>query len=198
MMDLIEADIRAIVQQYGDKNKNIALIITAFVILAAVWNSVFSEILGTKEIVFMEYSRKKRLLSGICQGFWFLNLFLFVYYFCYLIELTLLTREAGSRTDIDLHFLGTWHPDLQSQCFMVENLLLFLPFGILIVFLCLELKLWKVLLLSFLLSLTIEITQLITGRGFFQVDDIWLNTLGGFLGSILGNIFRKLRKNLLE
>lgn len=197
-MDLIQADIRAIIQQYGDKNENIAFIITAVAILIAVWHSVFLGFFRTEEIDFIKYSKRKQLLLGIRRSFWFICLFLFVYYFCYLIELTLLTREAGSRTDINLCFLGTWHPDLRSQCFMVENILLFFPFGILIVFLCSRLKLWKVLLLSFLLSLTIEITQFITERGFFQIDDIWLNTLGGFLGGILGDALKKLGKNLLE
>lgn len=42
-----------------------------------------------------------------------------------------------------------------------------------------------VLFLSFLLSLGYEVTQLLTGMGIFDVDDLMLNTLGGMIGYVL-------------
>lgn len=43
----------------------------------------------------------------------------------------------------------------------------------------------NVFLSSLLLSLGYEVTQLLTGMGIFDVDDLMLNTLGGVIGYIL-------------
>ena len=42
-----------------------------------------------------------------------------------------------------------------------------------------------VVLASFLLSLTVEVTQYVTQMGYFQVDDLIINTLGTLLAVIL-------------
>ena len=41
---------------------------------------------------------------------------------------------------------------------------------------------------SFLTTASIEITQLMTGRGFFEVTDIVTNLMGGIMGGILACI----------
>lgn len=198
MAELIWHDLETIVQQYWNKNLYIALIAT-FVSMM-----IFLMVLVLKTTGYVKSGIFARLKQTLCCFAWFFGLFLFIYYGCYLLELTLFTREAGSRTDVNLQFLGTWHQDIYSQCFMVENVLLFLPFGCLFAALCPWVrKLWKILLCSFFLSLAIECTQLWTGRGFFQIDDLWLNTLGGVAGSIpclfLNTVKnRKLKKNALE
>lgn len=46
-------------------------------------------------------------------------------------------------------------------------------------------KLIKCTVLSFVLSLSIEVMQLITCRGTFQISDLVYNTLGGFIGSVI-------------
>lgn len=46
----------------------------------------------------------------------------------------------------------------------------------------------------FCLSLTIEITQLLTQRGHFQVDDILMNTIGAGVGALFG-LFRFRKSN---
>ncbi|WP_018931195.1 VanZ family protein [Gracilibacillus lacisalsi] len=45
--------------------------------------------------------------------------------------------------------------------------------------------------IPFFLSLTIEVIQLVTQLGVFDVDDLILNTLGGFLGFRLLTVFKK-------
>jgi glycopeptide antibiotics resistance protein len=66
---------------------------------------------------------------------------------------------------------------------VILNLLMLAPLGYLVplCFLRIESK-WKVLLTGFGLSLLIETLQLITHRGWFDVDDIFLNTLGAVIG----------------
>ena len=50
----------------------------------------------------------------------------------------------------------------------------------------------QILLLSFLFSLSVETVQLLTRLGCFDVDDLILNTLGGFLGYLVYRILRLL------
>lgn len=109
---------------------------------------------------------------------------LFGVYASYAISLTLSGREAGSRTG----YLGlipgtTIFANGRISVVSVENWLLFLPFGILLPII------WKYFrsalrtgILAFISSMTIEITQFVTGRGYFEVDDIILNTFGGICG----------------
>ena len=105
-------------------------------------------------------------------------------YLSYLVSLTLSGREAGSRTNkINLEIFGTWSADGSMSRHAMENILLFVPFGILV-----PLKhhffkkWWNLLLAAFISSLSIEMVQLITARGFFEIDDILLNTVGAMIG----------------
>ena len=44
----------------------------------------------------------------------------------------------------------------------------------------------KVALAGLFVSFAIEVAQLITTRGYFELDDIFHNTLGAFLGGLIG------------
>ena len=61
------------------------------------------------------------------------------------------------------------------------NLLMFMPYGFFISYFLKLDKKKHIMFFSLLVSLTIEITQLIIGR-VFDVDDILLNVIGGLLG----------------
>lgn len=69
---------------------------------------------------------------------------------------------------------------------LAGNVIGFLPFGALLPVLK-EKKtgFWKVTLLSFELSLFIEVSQLVLRAGSCDVDDVILNTLGGCMGFCL-------------
>lgn len=74
---------------------------------------------------------------------------------------------------------------------LLGNIVAFMPFGF-----CIPLigcttkpKLWKAFLASFGLSAAIEITQLLSRIGCCDVDDLFLNTLGGVLGYFLFKVF---------
>ena len=63
------------------------------------------------------------------------------------------------------------------------NILVFSPFGFLIpMFRTEETSWYNILIFTFLFSLCIELTQLISMVGVFDVDDLILNTLGGMVG----------------
>ena len=66
---------------------------------------------------------------------------------------------------------------------IVLNILLFVPFGYLLpLFRKRADRWWKVLLCGFAASLTIELLQLVTRYGMFDLDDLMHNTLGALLG----------------
>ena len=63
------------------------------------------------------------------------------------------------------------------------NILIFMPFGF-----------FMTLFYSFGLSLCVEVFQLLTKVGSFDVDDLLLNTIGGVLGYILFSICNTIRR----
>lgn len=66
---------------------------------------------------------------------------------------------------------------------LAGNVIAFLPYGMFLPLLTRRCRnFWYVLLLSFDFSLLVELIQLITKTGIFDVDDILLNTIGGAIG----------------
>lgn len=111
----------------------------------------------------------------------------FCVYMAVLAAITFLSRESGSRSGVlDLELFSTWGINDRNNAFVVENVLLFIPYGL---FYCWNASgRWKLLLCTLLgvfISLGIETMQLVTGRGYFQIDDIVTNTLGAFIGALL-------------
>ncbi len=79
---------------------------------------------------------------------------------------------------------------------IIGNVVGFMPFGFFLPLLSAkERRLLMVLLLTFELSLTVEVIQLFTGVGSFDVDDLMLNTLGGVLGYGCYHLFSNLSKS---
>lgn len=76
------------------------------------------------------------------------------------------------------------------------NIVLFVPMGYLLPFRLRQPKLWNVLAIGAAISLLIETVQLLTHLGWFDVDDIFLNTLGALLGyGLYKVVFRKPRND---
>lgn len=74
------------------------------------------------------------------------------------------------------------------------NILIFVPYGFFISMASTSRSFFQTLLYSFALSLGVEIFQLLTKVGSFDVDDLMLNTLGGVLGYILFLICNIIRR----
>ena len=68
---------------------------------------------------------------------------------------------------------------------LLGNILIFVPYGFFISMAAERRGFFKTLFFSFGLSLCVELVQLATKVGSFDVDDILLNTIGGILGYIL-------------
>ena len=78
---------------------------------------------------------------------------------------------------------------------VVGNMLMFIPYGFFISYILKENTPWSIIILSLFASFTIEITQYRIGR-VFDIDDIMLNLIGGFLGYILYFIILKIKDKL--
>ena len=78
---------------------------------------------------------------------------------------------------------------------VVGNMIMFIPFGFFTSYFLKLKKPYSILLLSLLISSTIETTQLLIGR-VFDVDDIILNVVGGVVGFAVYKLFSILKEHL--
>jgi len=90
------------------------------------------------------------------------------------------------------------YADLLGSVAVISNLFgniaIFMPFGFLVPILGRKKrKFWFTALASFELSLSVECIQLITKTGCFDVDDIFLNTIGGILGYLVYALMQRKR-----
>ena len=110
---------------------------------------------------------------------------------------TFFSREPGSRSGIDLGLFSTWGVTWQAHAYVIENVIMFLPLGILIPMSGRRhVRFREILFISAALSILIENVQLFTGRGFCQLDDVVMNVLGGCLGYVIYQLANWLfRKN---
>lgn len=78
---------------------------------------------------------------------------------------------------------------------VLGNMLMFLPYGFFVSYYLKNEKSWLTLILTLIASFAIELVQMVIGR-VFDIDDILLNLLGGYLGFLiyywLGKLYNKL------
>ena len=108
---------------------------------------------------------------------------LFLCYWLVLIQTAFFSRESGSRKQISLILFETWGHSVQAHAYFIENIIMFIPFGLLapMVFERMR-KVRFCVFIGFLCSCGIELSQLITQRGYCQLDDVVTNTVGMLVG----------------
>ena len=113
---------------------------------------------------------------------------LFAAYVLFILFETVIGRKPGvGRVEL-APFWSYSHPELRME--IILNYILFIPLGLLL-YLCFGDK-WglKVVLIGFMLSTLIEVTQLMFKIGLFEFDDIFGNTVGCLIGTLVGkNVF---------
>lgn len=106
-----------------------------------------------------------------------------VMYVAIMLVITYFSRESGSRIGMDLELFSTWGINQRNNAYVVENVLLFIPYGFILAWAdARQRNFLRNFLTGALTSLAIECMQLITERGYFQIDDILTNILGTVLG----------------
>ena len=100
--------------------------------------------------------------------------------------ITLLIRESSGKVFIQTEWLRGYrssNPNIYKD--NLYNLLLFVPIGVLVGLLSTKYKLFNSIFIGLFVSETIECSQLIWKLGSFDVDDLFFNSLGAFVGGLL-------------
>ena len=113
-----------------------------------------------------------------------------------MLMITYLSRESGGTAKLDLVLGASLTINERNDALVLENLLLFVPYGFCFCWWAKGKALFvKSILLGAVTSIAIEWMQLITGRGIFQLDDIVANTIGCMVGAfvylLLSKLFRR-------
>ncbi|MFQ9927690.1 MAG: VanZ family protein [Anaerobutyricum soehngenii] len=126
-------------------------------------------------LIYKIYKKEKARIHLSCV--------LLIIYVEILMQTAFFSRESGSRRQIDLDLFETWGYTAITHAYFIENIIMFIPFGILapIVFKQMR-KVGICGLTGFMFSCGIEISQLITQRGYCQLDDVVTNTVGMLAG----------------
>lgn len=128
---------------------------------------------------------------------WAIPYDLLILYVCFIVQITLINREPGSRGEINLKILNIFKEGLREEqiYFNLLNIVLFVPYGFFFGWTRRNNSFLSMILLaagvSYLGSFLIEITQLITKSGYFETMDFITNVLGGLLGAIAGWLVMK-------
>ncbi len=120
--------------------------------------------------------KRKPVFSTVC----------FYMYVVILLVITFFSRESGSGNGMDLKLFSTLGINERNNAYLVENILLFIPYGMVCTWhLKLRGKFLACTALGLFSSLFIEGLQYVTQRGVFQIDDILTNMLGSMVGYFL-------------
>ena len=81
----------------------------------------------------------------------------------------------------------------------VSNLVVFVPFGLLLGVNFKDTQLWRLIAATFVLSVVVETVQFILAIGITDVTDLIMNTLGGLCGLVLYRLVNKvMRTDVLD
>jgi len=140
--------------------------------------------------IFMKWIRccvgKKRKREKEC-----ISLYLWVAYLVVLARTVYFCRPSLSRNKVNMAVMGTWGTSLRSHVYVIENLMLFIPFGILLPLCFPKARNSLICILSgCLLSVFIETVQYMTQRGNCELDDVIMNTLGTLVGWVIYTVIK--------
>lgn len=115
------------------------------------------------------------------------------FYVAIMLCTTVWFREASGSSKIDMEILSTWGINNRNNALVVENVLLFVPYGFLLPWVFEKARgFFKTGFWGLLTSVCVEVLQLVSGRGYFQIDDILTNTLGTLIGFLIFALGRRI------
>lgn len=126
-----------------------------------------------------------------------LSVVLTMVYVAFILYETLMFRESGdARTNFVLFsYADKFLTEQSVRVGVINNIWLFIPFG---TGLYRNIRKKWVLLVPLLLSIAIETTQYITGLGIAEFDDVFGNTMGGWIGIAAASTAANVRKTSME
>lgn len=122
----------------------------------------------------------------------------FIIYILCLFQVVTFQDAVSWSSDNFIPFREIFRYDFGSRLFMknvIGNVLMFMPFGFFASYYLDNKKPWLTILLTVIASVSIETVQMVIGR-VFDVDDIMLNIMGGFLGYLCYYLIVNIGKHL--
>lgn len=137
----------------------------------------------------------KEWISWFKSDLSFRRTFFLVFYTVMILFRTLLNRSMWANPVSDV--IGVWglynaKGELTTEC--IENLALFIPFTVLLLWVAKDRilnrmttgsVLWNSTKITFLFSFAIEMLQLFLRLGTWQLSDLFYNTMGGIIGGLI-------------
>jgi glycopeptide antibiotics resistance protein len=109
--------------------------------------------------------------------------YIFSVYIVTMLSVAFFSREPGSRDSLSLIPFSTWGNTVKAHAYVIENVLMYIPWGIFLPMIWERAKNMGICILAaFSSSLALEILQSVTKRGYGQTDDVLMNTLGALIG----------------
>ena len=125
-----------------------------------------------------------------------------IYYFLMLIRIIILKNgfiDMGYNSNLVLFdFINQYHQSGLTKVLLVNiigNVSIFIPLSIILRHYFSFLNNYNIAFIGFFTSLSFELIQLGTGWGVFDIDDIFLNTLGCLIGIIIYHFINQHRQN---
>lgn len=125
----------------------------------------------------------------------FVFITLLICWFIVVLGITTLSRGARytGQINFDLFtsYINAWNAwSLTEFQLIIFNMLMFVPLGVLLPLIHHKNKsFWRVLVISIIFTACIEMSQLITGKGIFELDDLLHNTIGSLAGYFIVMVF---------
>ncbi len=118
----------------------------------------------------------------------------FIIYILCLFQIVTFQDDVNWATNNFIPFREILRYNMGSRLFfknVIGNMILFMPYGFFVSYYLKNKKFYLTLFLTVVASFSIEIVQMVIGR-VFDIDDIILNVLGGYLGYYIYYFFMKL------
>lgn len=135
--------------------------------------------------IFLYMSRKKQTINIGTE----IVIILLMWYIGLVASVTYFNRQPGSVGKVFQTKLLWWEDNMEQNVTNILNIILFVPFGMLIWSLKGKTRAFnKVIVIicsSFLFGLIIEVMKYVTQRGYFEVDNIEGNIIGALMGALI-------------
>lgn len=125
----------------------------------------------------------------------FILITLLICWFVVVFGITTLSRGANYGEHINLSlfsgYVNAWNKwSLTEFQLIIFNMLMFVPLGVLLPLIHHKNRsFWRVLIISISFTSFVEIFQLVTGKGIFELDDLFHNTIGSLAGYFFVMVF---------
>lgn len=148
-------------------------------------------------IVLVKYSKNR----GGTIGRSILSIILFLYLITIYIS-TVVTRWNKPEITISIHPFLSWSQalsgDKDSMMMVIENMIMLMPIGFFLPFIDKSKQYFlRTICFGFGFSLFIEVSQYISKRGLFEIDDLFNNTLGVIISCFLTVLYKNFVKKVV-